>query len=91
MSNILVGIGLLLLFISTIFFIIYFISINNYQTDKYNNDIFKVKQTAYQICKDDKELSPKEEKVQVIYSDRPTVTFKKMFLEPSIWLGYENV
>lgn len=27
----------------------------------------------------------------IIYSDRPTNTFKKMFLEPTIWLGYQNV
>ena len=90
MANILIGIGILLLYVSTVFFILYFFEINNYQTQKCNDELSKVKTTAYEICKNDK-TPVKEEKVQVIYSDRPNVTFKKMFLEPSIWLGYQSV
>lgn len=91
MANILFGIGILLLYISTVFFILYFFEINNHQTQKCNNEISKVKNSAYEICKNDKNTPPQNETPQVIYSDRPTVTFKKMFLEPSIWLGYESV
>lgn len=71
MSKILIGFGILLLYISSILFLFYYLGMNKY-------------------CKKNNIIQPKEEP-QVIYSDRPTVTFKKMFLEPSIWLGYQSV
>lgn len=76
------GLGVLFLFISLTFIIIYYIEVNKYQEDETN----KTKSKLNDICVVNNTETP-----QVIYSDRPTVTFKKMFLEPSIWLGYETV
>ena len=70
---------------------VYFFEINTYQTLKCNNDIYKAKEDAYKICKKTKEDVGNETMPQIIYSDRPAVTFKKMFLEPSIWLGYQTI
>jgi hypothetical protein len=35
--------------------------------------------------------NPGNDKKPIIYSDRPNNTFKKMFLEPTIWIGYQNI
>lgn len=80
--NLFSGLGIIFLLVSLTFLIIYYIEINKYQEDETNN----IKSKLNDIC-----IVNNAETPQIIYSDRPTVTFKKMFLEPSIWLGYESI
>lgn len=86
-----INILIIFIFISIIFIVVgslllvlHYALINSINVCKQNINMYK---------DETKKLynNPETDKKPIIYSDRPNNTFKKMFLEPTIWIGYQNI
>lgn len=84
--NVYIIIGMIFCLIGMILFILHYSIIKSIELCSENINYFREK--ANEIYS---ENAKKNYEPQIIYSDRPSNTFKKMFLEPTIWLGYQEM
>ncbi len=83
MTNLAINISIILIIIGIVLLITHFTMIQGIELCKnnvknYQNEINNI-------------LDKKPDREEIIYSDRPTNTFRKMFLEPTVWLGYQEI
>ena len=93
MANIAINIGIIFIIISIILFINHYTTIKGIEICKKNVKEYKkeIKKIYDDNNNKNNNNNKKKDPIPIIYSDRPTDTFKKMFLEPTIWLGYQNI
>ncbi len=85
--NIGINIGVILIVIGSLLLVSHYVLLNSINVCKQNINTYKDEITKLY----DQTETKKKEGDAIIYSDRPTNTFKNMFLEPTIWLGYQNI
>jgi uncharacterized UPF0146 family protein len=88
--NIGINLGIICIVIGILLLVSHNILLNSIDICKKNINMYKNDTIEWRDKLYDQSLNKKKEET-IIYSDRPTNTFKKMFLEPTIWLGYQNV
>lgn len=86
MTNLAINISIVLIIIGVVLLITHFTMMQGIELCK--NNVKNYQNEINNISLDI--LDKKPEKETIIYSDRPTNTFRKMFLEPTVWLGYQG-
>jgi hypothetical protein len=87
MANVAINISILLIIIGVVLLITHYTTIQGIELCKKNVKNYKNEMDKIAIGLNDPSVREPE---TIIYSDRPTNTFKKMFLEPTVWLGYQG-
>ena len=85
------NLGIIFIVIGILLLVSHYILLNSIDVCKQNINMYKGEINKLYDQTDTSQGRQKKEEETIIYSDRPTNTFKKMFLEPTIWLGYQNV